>query len=220
MPKYHFDIEQNTEEWDQVRVGKFTASKAADLLMNPTTQGYKNLIDKIFEERFTGMKSESDTFRGNGFTERGHELEPVAIADYELNSFNDVLPVGFVESCNWVGCSPDGLIDDDKLIQIKCPVFLTQYKYLQIYEEMTNQKNNTNIDNDILKKIDSKYYKQMQFELYACDDRTKNIFYSYHPKLKPVELHITPDLDMFYAFDVEIAYAKNEIINRIERLSI
>ena len=206
MSKYHFDIKQNTEEWHKMRLGRFTASGCADLLMAETTAGYKNLINRIFEERFTGEQCESIKFKGNGFTDRGHELEPVAIADYEMKSFNDVESVGFVSEGSWLGCSPDGLIGSNGLIQIKCPIFATQFKYLMIVK-----KNLGLSDNDMLKKIDSTYYKQMQFELNICKDREYNIFYSYHPKLKPIELRIEIDGDVQAHINDKIEVAKNQI---------
>jgi len=79
-----FDIEQNTDEWVQIKVGKFSASTCADLLMDKKTVGYTGLIQKIIEERITGNPSESKKFQGNSFTERGHEFEPLARNDYEI----------------------------------------------------------------------------------------------------------------------------------------
>jgi len=192
MPKYHYDIKQNTEEWDKIRLGRFTASTCAELLMDSKNKGYQDLIAKIFEERYTGEPCESAKFKGNGFTDRGHELEPVAISDYEMSSFNDTKSVGFVSRGSWLGCSPDSLINDNGLLQIKNPIFATQFKYLGIIKRYLDELS----DNDKLKKLDGKYYKQMQFELSICSDREYNIFYSYHPKLPAIELKILPDIEM------------------------
>ena len=70
MPQYRFDIKQNTDEWIALKVGKFSASSCAELLMDKKTKGYTGLIDKIVEERMTGNPSESKKFQGNQFTDR------------------------------------------------------------------------------------------------------------------------------------------------------
>ena len=51
--KFH-NIEQNSEQWDNLRLGKFTASTFGDLFMAPTTLGYKRTLARIAYERITG----------------------------------------------------------------------------------------------------------------------------------------------------------------------
>lgn len=168
-----FEVEQNTPEWVQCRLGHITGSSATDLLMKETCEGYKKLIKRIVEERITGQSSESK-WNGNKFTERGHEYEPIAIEDYELKTFTKVHPVGFIEMNEWVGCSPDGLISTDTMIQIKCPIFATQLDYLES------------------QKIPGTYADQMQFEM-MVSGRKYNIFYSFHPNLPAVEIKLERD---------------------------
>lgn len=199
MPQYRFDIQQNTEQWLAIKVGKFSASIAADLLMDKKTSGYSNLIEKIVEERITGMPTESKTFSGNSYTDRGHEFEPVAREDYEFRSFNDVVQVGVVELDDWCLCSPDGLIGENGLIQIKCPIFNTQKEYLKT------------------KKVPGNYYKQMQFELFVTG-REYNIFYSYHPFLPAVEIKVERDEIMIAEIQRRLNEAKNEVEMEIEFL--
>jgi predicted phage-related endonuclease len=199
MPLYNFDIKQNSEEWLAVKIGKFSASAAADLLMDKKTVGYRKLIDKIVEERMTGNPTESKTFSGNGFTERGHELEPVAREDYEFRSFNDVIQVGVVELDDWTLCSPDGLIGENGLLQIKCPIFNTQKEYLKT------------------QKVPGEYYKQMIFELFVTG-REYNIFYSYHPYLPAVEIRVERDEQMIYEIENRLKEAKSEVLYEIEFL--
>lgn len=199
MPFYNFEIKQNSDEWLAIKVGKFSASIATDLLMDKKTSGYTKLIDKIVEERMTGQPTESKTFSGNSFTERGHEYEPVAREDYEFRSFNDVVQVGVVELDDWTLCSPDGLINEDGLIQIKCPIFNTQKEYLKS------------------QKVPGNYLKQMQFELFVTG-REYNIFYSYHPYLPPVEIQINRDEIMIAEIERRLNEAKNEVTNEIEYL--
>ena len=154
MPNYRFDIEQNSEEWIDIKIGKFSASSAASLLMDKKNKGYIALINRISEERITGVTCENIQFKGNWATERGHELEPFAREDYELRTLQIVKQVGVVELDDWTLCSPDGLINDDGLHQIKCPIFSTHREYL---EKLSESKN----------PVESQYIKQMQFELFV-----------------------------------------------------
>lgn len=197
--KYRYDIQQNTEEWHEIKIGKFSASTAADLLMDKKNAGYKKLIDKIVEERITGKPSESKTFKGNEFTERGHELEPIAREDYEIRNFKEVDIIGVVELDEWTLCSPDGLIDDDGLYQAKCPIFNTQKGYLKS------------------RKVPSNYYKQMQFELYVTG-RKYNVFNSYHPDLSAFDVIIERDEEMITEIKKRLEEAKQEVEQEIKYL--
>ena len=49
-----FDVEQNTEEWNNLRLGKFTASSFSDLFQKPDSIGFKKAISKVVYERITG----------------------------------------------------------------------------------------------------------------------------------------------------------------------
>ena len=193
--KYRFDIEQNTDEWIALKIGKFSASTANELLMAKTTTGYQNLIDRIIEERFTGLPSES-RWSGNEYTERGHELEPEAVANYEARHLCVLRKVGIVEVDDWVVVSPDRLLGDDKLYQAKCPIFKTQRSYLKSQKVPTN------------------YYKQMQFELFAtgleCD-----IFHSYHPRLPDFEKTIERDEKMIKEIAERLEEAKYEVTKEV-----
>lgn len=197
--KLRFDIEQNTDEWLALKVGMFSASTAADLLMDKSAVGYKKLIDKIIEERITGQPSESKSFSGNAFTDRGHEFEPIARNDFELKNLTEVKTIGVIELDEWTLCSPDGLIDDDGLWQAKCPIFNTQREYLRKM------------------KVPGNYYKQMQFELFVSG-RKYNIFYSYHPSLPPVEIKVERDEVMIAQIKQRLSEAKAEVLAEIKHL--
>jgi len=112
-----YNINQSTEEWQALRIGKFTASNFHIFLGNSQTR--TNEIYKKAAERLTGKKCDQDNFR-NGHTERGHELEDLAREAYTFETGNEVEQVGFVELDDFVGCSPDGLINSKGLIEIKC----------------------------------------------------------------------------------------------------
>lgn len=211
-PEYRYDIEQNTDEWYQIKVAKIGASNAAEVLMDTTTKGYQGLKDRLVEEIITGEPTESKTFKGNSFTERGHEFEPIAREDYELRTLTTVDLIGVIQLNDLVLCSPDGLIDDDKHHQIKCPIFNTHKKYLKLVE-----KHIALSDNDILKKIDSTYYKQCQFELYVSG-RKYNIWTSFHPHLKPIDLTIKRDEELIKKIEEKVEILRCEVNEEVKSL--
>lgn len=206
-PIYRYDIEQNTEEWENIKIGMFSASAADKLLSSKDTKGYQQLISKIAEERITGLKCESSSFMGNSFTNRGHEYESIARHDYEFRTLQAVKLIGVIIKDEWTLCSPDGLIDDNKHHQIKCPIFSTQEEYLEKASKYT----------DIRKIIPSNYYKQLQFEL-NVSGRDINIFTSYHPNLKAIDIEVPIDVEMQIEINKRLKEAKEEVLSRIEKI--
>jgi hypothetical protein len=219
-PIYRYDIIQNSDEWMQERVRRIGASNASDLLMAKTTKGYQNLKDRLVEETITGVETESKSFFGNSYTERGHELEPIAREDFEFRTFESVDTVGIVILDEWSHCSPDGLIGEDILHQIKCPIFNTQKKYLSIVNENKTVAEKYRLsDNRILTKIDSGYYKQLQYELYVSD-RKINIWTSYHPNLKAIDLYVIRDEDMIFNIENSLKEIKIEVLEEVEKIKL
>lgn len=111
------EMEQRTPEWYLVRFGKITGSDFFKFM-----GAGKMAEDKIFEkvaERITGQ-SAVEAFVSVD-TERGKTLEDMAIFLYEVTTNNIVRQVGFVERDDLSGCSPDGLVGDDGMIEVKCP---------------------------------------------------------------------------------------------------
>ena len=124
-----YDIDQNSEEWDEVRKGKFTASSFYDLFMDKKTAGYQKAIIKVAYERVTG---ESEEFYSNKWMQRGHEKEPIAVENYEMLTFNQTENGGFYEYSDFVGASPDRkIVGQNGGIEIKCPSFQVYHEYLE-----------------------------------------------------------------------------------------
>lgn len=211
-PVYRYDIEQNSDEWFAEKIGRLGASSAPDLLMDKKNKGYINLVNKIIEEKVTGEPCESKAWSGNQFTQRGHEFEPIARNDFELRTLKVVDIIGIVELDDWTMCSPDGLIGEDGLHQIKCPIFNTQREYHNTIDVNVGLS-----DNDLLKKIDIGYYKQCQFELFVTG-RKYNIWTSYHPHLDPIDLKIDRDPDMIKIIKERLSEFKNEVNSGIKTL--
>jgi len=128
-PIYHYGIKQNTEQWDKIREGKFTASKAEILAVKGKGRlglgtGAMTHLYKKASEVITGGRSEGDEDKAdfsNVHTERGKDYEPLVIKMYEEKTYSKVNRVGFVQYSKHIGCSPDGLVGEDGLIEIKCP---------------------------------------------------------------------------------------------------
>ena len=126
MLTYH-DVEQNTEEWYAMRSGKLTSSNLGKVMANMGKafgDPAKKYAVQIAIEQITG-KPISSNF-SNSHMERGCEQEPVARDAYENETFSTVSNGGFFSSGE-IGCSPDGLVLDNGVIEIKCVIESTHY---------------------------------------------------------------------------------------------
>lgn len=115
----HYEIEQNSEEWLQMRAGKITSSNLNIIMANfgkAFGEPAKKYAVQIAVEQLTEKYIPSPYSNQN--MDEGHVKEPIARALYETETFTTVLPGGFF--CNdSLGCSPDGLIGDSGVIEIK-----------------------------------------------------------------------------------------------------
>lgn len=113
-------MEQGTTEWHEARLGRVTASRIADVMMKPTTAGFQNYRSQLVCERLTGRPTETFT---SAAMQHGTETEPQARAMYTLTTGLSVDEVGFVSHplIDMAGASPDGLVGELGLVEIKCP---------------------------------------------------------------------------------------------------
>lgn len=125
---------QRSPEWFAARCGKVTASRLYDV-MAQTKSGYaasrQNYMAELICQRLTGKPEEGFT---NAAMMRGTELELVAREMYALNEFDAVISeVGLIDHPTIAGfaASPDGLVNDDGLIEIKCPNTWTHLQTLK-----------------------------------------------------------------------------------------
>ena len=165
-------MQQGSKEWFEARLGKVTASRIADL-MSQTKSGpaasRKNYMAQLICERLTGERAETFT---SAAMVHGTENEPAARIAYEFMCDATVEEVGFIDhpTLAMAGCSPDGLVGDEGMVEIKCP------------------NTATHLDTLLTGKIDGKYLKQMQFQL-ACSGRQWCDFVSWDPRL-PAEMQL------------------------------
>ena len=171
------DIEQGSQEWFDIRKGKMTASHAQAI--GNVGKGLETYIYDLVSEEYSSAEKEQFS---NEHTERGNELEATARGIYELENSVDVEQVTFVEYNEFVGCSPDGLVGDDGLVEIKCPNDTEYLKYLIFGEG----------------QIDTKYIWQCQMQM-LITDRKWNDLIIYNPNFKKSMLvfRIKPYLDSF-----------------------
>lgn len=163
--------EQRSPEWLAERAGKVTASCLSDVMMAKTTAGYQNLMARLICERLTGQPVE--TFK-SGAMEYGADTEAQARAFYELESGNEVVECGFIPhpTLAWTGASPDGLIREDGLVEIKVP---------QPAKHIKNLMGGS---------IDKAYSLQMQWQM-ECTGRLWCDFVSFNPTFPDhLKIHI------------------------------
>lgn len=107
---------QGSEEWFTARCGLVTASRLNDVMAQGQGKTRQKYLYTLIGERMTGEPAESFS---NAHTERGHEHEPMARDLYEVEHDATVEQVGIILNDEGVGFSPDGLVGDDGLIEIK-----------------------------------------------------------------------------------------------------
>ena len=160
------DIEQGSAEWHQMRLGRVTASRVADIIAK-TKSGYAtsraNYAAQLVTERLTRVPAESFT---NAAMQWGTDMEPEARAAYEFYRAEEVERVAFVPhpSIGDSGASPDGLVGKNGLVEIKCPNTATHIETLRG------------------SAVPAKYVTQMMWQM-ACTGRSWCDFVSYDPRL-------------------------------------
>lgn len=128
---YFHDVAQNTDEWMALRLGKVTCSNFGCFMANYGAafgEPAKKYALQVALEIDTGRKAEYSF--SNEHTERGHEQEPVARMLYEQEYFTDVSNGGFFD-CGDYGDSPDGLVNEDGVVEIKSVIAPTHYATLR-----------------------------------------------------------------------------------------
>ena len=153
---------QGTQDWLQQRLGKVTASVIHKVLSDKTTTSKQLLLKSLVMERVSGTPTRhvksSDMLRGL-------QLEPKAKAAYEKYTQSTIINTGFINHPNidMAGASPDGLVLESGLIEIKC-------LNLRNHEQILKNKN-----------VPKQYFNQIQFQL-ACTQRQWCDFVAFHPE--------------------------------------
>ncbi|MDT4794352.1 putative phage-type endonuclease [compost metagenome] len=165
------DTSQRSELWWSSRLGKVTASKVKDVMAKgrggAPSATRTNYMMQLLCERLTGTREEGFT---SAAMARGTELEPLARTAYELFADGEVTETGLIlhPRIDGFGASPDGMVGERGLLEIKCPNTATHVLTLQSGVH------------------DSTYDWQMLAQM-ACTDRDWVDFVSFDDRL-PEEL--------------------------------
>jgi len=192
------DIQQNTNEWFELRKGKFTASTFKDLFAKETTATYEKAIYRVVFERLSGDLVTSE-FQ-SAYMKRGRELEPEALKRYSLITFNKVDYAGFFEYNEWIGASPDGLIGTDGLVEAKCPAYNTMINYL------------------LKKTLPNEYYWQVHGQMFVTGRKWVD-FLAYHPSLETVVLKVNRDEKIIKELQTKLNESIEKVKSIIEKLT-
>ena len=198
-------MEQGSQEWLLARCGKVTASRVADVIAK-TKSGYSasrgNYLAELVCERLTGVPT--DTFKSAAM-EWGTAQEPHARAAYEAVGGVLVEEVGFVPhpSIPDTGASPDGLVKDNGLIEIKCP------------------NTATHIETLLSGKVPDRYNTQMQWQM-ACTGRVWCDYVSYDPRMpENMRLFLSRvfrDQSAILAMETEVLTFIHELTDKVAAL--
>lgn len=199
-------MEQRTTEWHLARLGKVTASRVVDV-MAKTKTGYgasrANYAAHLLTERLTGLPTEGFT---NAAMAWGTEKEPEARDAYAALVGFAVQEIGFVDhpTISMAGASPDGLVGDFGLVEIKAP------------------NTATHLDTLLSGRPAGKYVTQMQWQM-ACTGRDWCDFASYDPRLpEHLRLFVTRierDDEAIEAMETEVVAFLAELDARISELN-
>lgn len=190
----HETVEQGSDEWHELRLGKVTASMVSSLLVNGKSEsgfgvGALTEMRRVVEERITRIKKES--FAGNKATEWGHENEVLARQLYERTNFIKTKQVGFIERNEWVGFSPDSLVGEDGGLEIKClPTNHAEIVDTGTYSGM------------------SAHVQQCQFSMWVSQRKWWDLCF-YHPNypenIKMICFRQLPDLELYKKLDERVS---------------
>ncbi|MGR3991622.1 lambda exonuclease family protein [Pseudomonas sp. 1121_17] len=162
-------MEQRSAEWFAARLGCVTASRVKDVMASgrggAPSATRKNYMMELLCERLTGQSGGADLSR-NTAVQRGVELEPFACMAYEADKGLIVAETGLVmhPAIPGFGASPDGLVGDDGVLEIKCPNTATHIATMQS------------------ERHDPQYEWQMLAQM-ACTGRAWADFVSYDDRL-------------------------------------
>lgn len=166
-------MEQRTDEWYRARCGQLGASQINKVLAKTKTGAEsatrKNLIAELVCMRLTGQSPEGFT---SAAMQWGIDNEPNARTAYEFIKNVDVIQTGWIphKTIEWTGCSPDGLVGDNGLIEIKCGNTATHIEWMLAGVPPKEHQN------------------QMLWQMEVCDKQWCD-FVSYDPRL-PIDLQL------------------------------
>jgi putative phage-type endonuclease len=194
-------IVQRTEEWYQARLGKATASNYDKIMAGSRYAGWRNYKAELVAERLTGKRYAELT--GRDFTtfemQWGTDNEPLARLFYSLVTKNRVEETGFWEHTTLAaGASPDGLIDEDGTLEIKCPSTATHIETLRT------------------QKVPNQYYAQVQGQMWITGRKWAH-FVSFDPRLPENARIIIIDVPRDEAYIARLEATITQFLEEVDR---
>lgn len=200
------DAPQGSNEWKAARLGRVTASRISDVIAK-TRNGYgasrANYMAELIVERLTGKPQ--DTYQ-NAAMLWGIETEPQARAAYSFITDQPVIEVGFIPhpTIAMTGGSPDGLIGNDTVLELKCP------------------QSSTHLDTLLGAPVPDKYLAQCSWNM-AVTGRKYCDLCSFDPRFPPdMQLHIVRiprDDKLIEALEKEVILFLKELDERMAQLT-
>lgn len=198
------NLEQGSQEWLEFRLGMATASNFDNLI---TSTGKESTSLEKYALKLASEKlliNPEPSYK-NEAMQRGNELEPLARERYQQFTLSSVDQVGMIVSdCGNYGYSPDGLVGEDGLIEIKCPMAPNHIKNL------------------LSKQVPSEYYAQCQGGLFLSNKKWID-FISYHPDFKEPNDLLIIRLERDEEFIIKLSnlidkviIKRNEILNQLK----
>lgn len=191
------DVVQGSPEWFAAKCGVPSASNFDKIITTkgqPSKQRAKYLY-RLAGETVTGTQEEGYQ---NGAMLRGQELESEARDLYTIISGQKVKEVGFCLADGY-GASPDGLVGDVGLLEIKCPSMAVHIGYL------------------LANALPVDYFQQCQGQLLVtgrewCD------FVSYFPGIKPLVVRVQRDEGFLRTLEVELEVFTKELAELVKKI--
>lgn len=195
------DCLQGSVEWRQARCGVPTAS-CFDKIVTSKGTSSKQVDKYMFQLAGEIISGSPEEAYKNDAMERGTLLEDEARTVYKVSINKNVSEIGFCLADGDIryGASPDGMVDEDGLIQIKCPKLSTHVEYL-----LTNA-------------LPIDYFQQVQGEMLVTD-RKWNDFVSYYPGMELFVKRVERDEEFIDLLKEQLAVFQRDLNDIVKKLS-
>jgi len=192
------ECDQYSEQWWQARLGVCTAStfKSVVTLKGEPSKSSKKLAYKLAGEFVAGKAEESYQ---SAAMARGSEMEAEAREFYNMVKGVEVQEVGFCLE-EFGGASPDGLVEEDGLIEIKCPIASTHVAYLLKVES-----------------LEKDYFQQVQGQMLITGRKWTDLI-SYYPGIKPVIIRVERNEEFISKLRVELKMVAQDVKDIVKKI--
>ena len=196
----HLDLQQGSDEWYQARCAIPTGSGFSKIITSAgkaSTQA-DAYMNEIIAQILIGKPVQ--VFQKTEWMERGNELEQEAADMYEFMNDEQVEKCGFfLHDDKIAGASPDRLVGDKGLLEIKCPAPHTHVKYL------------------LRQSVDSSYIPQVQGQMWVAE-REWCDWFSYYPDMQPVQVRVERDDAYIAAMEKAVSEFHEKLQAKLEKL--